>query len=158
MPVECVGMINAKDVSETRFAPGPPIDTDYTRRFIVAHEHAGFDKLVLCTGFVWEQPDVPGANLEGLHYVKDIRRAMEFDKQLDSMKRAVVIGGMWLGVEMAGALARHGGHRPVVLCHAQKSARPEAEDFDEKPVDEVGVEHVAPRSAADRVGGSRIIV
>jgi NADH oxidase (H2O2-forming) len=51
---------------------------------------------------------VPGANLEGLHYVKDIRRAMEFDKELDSMERAVVIGGMWLGVEMSGALARRG--------------------------------------------------
>ena len=33
---------------------------------------------------------------------------MEFDKELDQMKRAVVIGGMWLGVEMSGALARRG--------------------------------------------------
>lgn len=84
-------------------------EIDLGRRTVTArNEHVGFDKLVLCTGFTWEQPDVPGANLEGLHYVKDIRRAMEFDKQLDSMKRAVVIGGMWLGVEMAGGLARRG--------------------------------------------------
>jgi NADH oxidase (H2O2-forming) len=53
---------------------------------------------------------LPGANLEGLFYVKDIRRAIEFDKELESMKRAVVIGGMWLGVEMSGALARRGLH------------------------------------------------
>jgi NADH oxidase (H2O2-forming) len=84
-------------------------DIDLQRRTITARNaHEGFDKLIICTGFVWEQPDVPGANLEGLHYVKDIRRAMEFDKEIDSMKRAVVIGGMWLGVEMAGALARRG--------------------------------------------------
>jgi NADH oxidase (H2O2-forming) len=84
-------------------------DIDLDRRTITARNaHEGFDKLIVCTGFVWEQPDVPGANLEGLHYVKDIRRAMEFDKEIDSMKRAVVIGGMWLGVEMAGALARRG--------------------------------------------------
>ena len=38
---------------------------------------------IVCTGFVWEKPDVPGANLEGLHYVKNIRAAMEFDKVLD---------------------------------------------------------------------------
>jgi alkanesulfonate monooxygenase len=55
MPVEFVGMINAKDVSETRFAPGPPIDVDYTRRFIVAHEHAGFDKVLINSGS--PQPD-----------------------------------------------------------------------------------------------------
>jgi NADH oxidase (H2O2-forming) len=84
-------------------------DIDLDRRTLTARNtHEGFDKLILCTGFVWEQPAVPGADLEGLHYVKDIRRAMEFDKELDSVKRAVVIGGMWLGVEMAGALARRG--------------------------------------------------
>ncbi|MBV9422000.1 MAG: FAD-dependent oxidoreductase, partial [Solirubrobacterales bacterium] len=84
-------------------------DVDLARRTVTArNKHEGFDKLILCTGFLWEQPSVPGANLEGLHYVKDIRRAMEFDKEIDSMKRAVVIGGMWLGVEMSGALARRG--------------------------------------------------
>ena len=36
---------------------------------------------------------MPGANLDGLHYVKDIRAAMEFDKELDAMKRVVVLGG-----------------------------------------------------------------
>ncbi|MET0837051.1 MAG: FAD-dependent oxidoreductase, partial [Thermoleophilaceae bacterium] len=82
-------------------------DIDLDRRTVTARNmHEGFDKLILCTGFVWEQPDVPGANLEGLHYVKNIRRAMEFDKELDSVKRAVVIGGMWLGVEMSGGFAR----------------------------------------------------
>jgi alkanesulfonate monooxygenase len=55
MPVEFVGMINTKDVSETRFAPGPPIDVDYTRRFVVAHEHAGFDKVLINSGS--PQPD-----------------------------------------------------------------------------------------------------
>jgi NADH oxidase (H2O2-forming) len=70
--------------------------------------HEGFDKLILCTGFVWEKPDVPGANLEGLHYVKDIRAAMEFDKLLDGMKRVVVYGATPLGVEMAGNLGHRG--------------------------------------------------
>ena len=59
-------------------------DIDLDRRTITARNtHEGFDKLILCTGFVWEQPAVPGADLEGLHYVKDIRRAMEFDKELE---------------------------------------------------------------------------
>jgi alkanesulfonate monooxygenase len=48
-------MINTKDVSETRFAAGPPIDVGYTRRFIVAHEHAGFDKVLINSGS--PQPD-----------------------------------------------------------------------------------------------------
>jgi alkanesulfonate monooxygenase len=55
VPVEFVGMVSAKDVSETRFTPGPPIDVDYTRRFLVAHEHAGFDRVLLNSGS--PQPD-----------------------------------------------------------------------------------------------------
>src|ERR1700759_1702317 len=84
-------------------------DIDLDRRTVTArNKHEGFDKLIVCTGFLGEQPAVPGANLDGLHYVKDIRRAMEFDKELDQMKRAVVIGGMWLGGEVSGGLARPG--------------------------------------------------
>jgi NADH oxidase (H2O2-forming) len=50
-------------------------DIDIDRGTVTARNtHEGFDRLILCTGFVWEQPDVPGANLEGLHYVKNIRR------------------------------------------------------------------------------------
>ena len=56
-------------------------DIDLDRRTVTARNtHEGFDKLILCTGFVWEKPGVPGDNLPGLHYVKDIRAAMEFDK------------------------------------------------------------------------------
>jgi NADH oxidase (H2O2-forming) len=87
-------------------------DIDLDRGTVTARNtHEGFDKLVICTGFVWEKPDIPGANLEGLHYVKDIRAAMEFDKQLDSMKRVIVLGATPLGVEMAGNL----GHRGLAV-------------------------------------------
>jgi NADH oxidase (H2O2-forming) len=87
-------------------------DIDLDRGTVTARNtHEGFDKLVVCTGFVWEKPDVPGSNLPGLHYVKDIRAAMEFDKQLDDMKRVVVIGAGPLGVEMAGNL----GHRGLAV-------------------------------------------
>jgi len=84
-------------------------EIDLDRRILTArNQHEGFDKLIICTGFVWEKPDVPGANLEGLHYVKNIRKAMEFDKLLDTVKRVVVIGATPLGVEMAGNLGRRG--------------------------------------------------
>jgi NADH oxidase (H2O2-forming) len=84
-------------------------DIDLDRRTITArNQPEGFDTLVLCSGFVWEQPDVPGANLDGLHYVKNIRRSMEFDKELDGMQRVVVVGAGPVGVEMAGNLGHRG--------------------------------------------------
>src|SRR3954452_6638995 len=83
-------------------------EIDLDRRIITArNQHEGFDQLVICTGFTWEKPSVPGANLEGLHYVKNIRKAMEFDKLLDTIKRVAVVGASPLGGEMAG----NPGHR-----------------------------------------------
>ena len=68
-------------------------DLDLDRGTLTARNtHEGFDKLVIGTGFTWQKPDVPGSNLEGLHYVKDIRAAMLFDEELEDMKRVVVYG------------------------------------------------------------------
>ena len=84
-------------------------DIDLDRGTVTSRNtHEGFDKLAICTGWTWEKPSVPGSNLDGLHYVKDIRAAMEFDKELDSMKKIVVYGGTPIGVEMAGNLGHRG--------------------------------------------------
>ena len=84
-------------------------DVDLDRRTVTArNQPEGFDQLVICTGFQWEQPDVPGANLDGLHYVKNIRKSMEFDAELDGFKRVAVVGAGPVGVEMAGNLAHRG--------------------------------------------------
>ena len=67
-----------------------------------------WDRLVLATGFDYADPDVPGSDLDGLYYVKNIRRAMEWDKILDTVKVAVVVHATPLGVEMVTALAHRG--------------------------------------------------
>ncbi len=47
MPVEFIGMIGTKDESEIRLSAGPVIDPDYVRRFVRAHEDAGFDRVLI---------------------------------------------------------------------------------------------------------------
>ncbi len=64
-----------------------------------------FDRLVVATGFTYEPPGVPGSDLEGLYYVKNIREAMEWDKVLDEAKSAVIVDATPLGMEMVTALA-----------------------------------------------------
>jgi NADH oxidase (H2O2-forming) len=67
-----------------------------------------WDKLIICTGFNYTLPDVPGNDLEGLTYVKNIRRGIELDQTLNDVKKAVVLEGTPLGVEMLAALAHRG--------------------------------------------------
>ena len=55
MPVEFIGMIATKDQSETRLSRGPIIDKEFTRRFVRAHEDAGFDRVLI--GYASSHPD-----------------------------------------------------------------------------------------------------
>src|SRR5580693_2810821 len=68
----------------------------------------GYDKLIVATGFDYADPGVPGTDLGGLYYVKNIRRAMEWDKVLDGVRQAVVVEASPLGLEMVTALCHRG--------------------------------------------------
>jgi NADH oxidase (H2O2-forming) len=67
-----------------------------------------YDSLILATGFNYADPGVPGGDLGGIYYVKNIRRAMEWDKVLDGVRAAVVVECTPLGAEMVTALAHRG--------------------------------------------------
>ncbi len=76
-----------------------------------------YDELIVCTGFDYKDPGVPGADLGGLYYVKNIRAAMEWDKVLDTVEHAVVVEASPLGLEMVTALAHRGIDTHVVDPH-----------------------------------------
>jgi NADH oxidase (H2O2-forming) len=78
---------------------------DINRRMVHAGgEEFPFDKLILCTGWEYEVPDVPNVEMDGIVFIKNIRRAMELDPKLDDIKRAVVWQSKPLGVELIEAL------------------------------------------------------
>jgi len=67
-----------------------------------------YDQLIVCTGFNYAPTGVPGEDLGGLYYVKNIRQAMDWDKVLDETRSAVVIEASPLGLEMVTALCHRG--------------------------------------------------
>jgi NADH oxidase (H2O2-forming) len=83
------------------------VDAD-NRTMTANGEVLRWDKLVICSGFNYALPDVPGNELEGLTYVKNIRRGIELHETLNDVKRAVVLEASPLGVEMMAALAHRG--------------------------------------------------
>jgi NADH oxidase (H2O2-forming) len=92
---------------------------DTTRKVVtVAGEgEVRYDTLVMATGFNYADPEVPGGEAEGLYYVKNIRKAMEWDKVLDAVRRAVVVEASPLGVEMVTSLAHRGIETHLVDSH-----------------------------------------
>jgi NADH oxidase (H2O2-forming) len=84
---------------------------------LASGERLGYDRLIVTTGFVYHDPGVPGMDLEGLYFVKNIRRAMEWDRFLDGVKVAVVQEASPLGLEMTTALPHRGIETHLVDPH-----------------------------------------
>lgn len=84
------------------------IDTAAHTVTVAGEGTVSYDSLIIATGWDYADPGVPGGQLEGLYYVKNIRKAMEWDKVISETKSAVVVEAGPLGIEMVTALAHRG--------------------------------------------------
>ncbi|MGH3994381.1 MAG: FAD-dependent oxidoreductase, partial [Pseudonocardiaceae bacterium] len=91
-------------------------DIDLDARTVTAAEldggasyQVGFDDLVLATGAVPVRPDLPGVRAPGVYGVQTLGDgAAVLDGLADRPRRAVVVGGGYIGIEMAEAMVRRG--------------------------------------------------
>jgi NADH oxidase (H2O2-forming) len=84
------------------------IDTGAHTVTVTGEGTVRYDSLVIATGWNYADPGIPGGELDGLYYVKNIRKAMEWDKVISETRSAVVVEAGPLGVEMVTALAHRG--------------------------------------------------
>lgn len=69
----------------------------------------GFDQIVIATGGTPVRPDLPGIDTDGIFGVQVLDDAVEIGKALDDTpKTAVVVGGGYIGLEMAEAFVNRG--------------------------------------------------
>jgi NADPH-dependent 2,4-dienoyl-CoA reductase/sulfur reductase-like enzyme len=69
-----------------------------------------FDQLLIATGASPFRPDVPGAEAQGIYGISTLQSGIEVRKMIDqeSPQRAVIVGGGYIGLEMAEALVLRG--------------------------------------------------
>lgn len=69
-----------------------------------------YDKLILAAGSVPITPDIPGKNLEGIHFLKLFQEGQEVDREISNpaVQKVAVIGAGYIGVEIAEAAKRRG--------------------------------------------------
>jgi 3-phenylpropionate/trans-cinnamate dioxygenase ferredoxin reductase subunit len=73
-----------------------------------------FDKLLLCTGSTPRPLSVPGAELDGIYYLRKLRDSEKIKAAFAKSPRVVIIGGGWIGLETAAA-ARTAGLEVTIL-------------------------------------------
>jgi 3-phenylpropionate/trans-cinnamate dioxygenase ferredoxin reductase subunit len=77
-----------------------------------------FTKLALTTGARPRRLEVPGADLAGVHYLRSLPDAERLREVLAEVGRIVIVGGGWIGLEVAAA-AREAGVEVTVVEAAE---------------------------------------
>ncbi|MGE0217605.1 NAD(P)/FAD-dependent oxidoreductase [Mycolicibacterium sp.] len=76
----------------------------------------GYDKLVLATGAQPRRLRLPGADARGVHYLRTREDSDAIRSRFGDGKRLIVVGGGWIGLEVAAAARGAGTH--VTLLEA----------------------------------------
>jgi len=102
-----------------------------------------YDYLVMATGADAVRLDIPGKDLEGVHVIRDLMHALKLKSYLNEggVKKAVLIGGGYIGMEMCEALRNVGVEVKVVDILSRPAFRWDPE-FTKMIVEELGKNQV----------------
>ena len=106
-------------------------------------ESIPYDYLVMATGADAVRLDIPGKDLEGVHVIRDLMQALKLKTFLNEggVKKAVLIGGGYIGMEMCEALRNVGVEVKVVDILPRPAFRWDPE-FTKMLVEELGKNQV----------------
>nr|WP_255670163.1 FAD-dependent oxidoreductase [Aeromicrobium wangtongii] len=88
-----------------------------------------FDHVALTTGARVRRLDIPGADLAGVVYLRDMQDATGLREALGPVRRAVVVGGGFIGLEAAAVLRQRGVDVTVVEAADRLMARSVSEEM-----------------------------
>jgi 3-phenylpropionate/trans-cinnamate dioxygenase ferredoxin reductase subunit len=78
-------------------------------------EEVGFDKALLATGANVRRLNVPGCDLEQIHYLRTLGNADAIREGVADAERVVLIGGSYIGCEVAASLTLMGKQATIVM-------------------------------------------
>jgi NADPH-dependent 2,4-dienoyl-CoA reductase/sulfur reductase-like enzyme len=102
----------------------------------------GFEKLILATGARPRTLKIPGANLQNVGYLRSLEDSKTIRQRAEGVKRAVVIGGGFIAMEVAAVLAQKSIDVTMVLREERIWSRiftPEMSNFFESYYEARGV-------------------
>ncbi|HEY2463190.1 MAG TPA: FAD-dependent oxidoreductase [Steroidobacteraceae bacterium] len=95
------------------------IEAAARRLTLSSGEEINYDRLLLCIGASPRRMTCPGSDLAGVHYLRDVDDAAAIHEGLKPGARVVIVGGGYIGLEIA-ATARQIGCAVLVLEMADR--------------------------------------
>ena len=91
------------------------VDVNGKRLILKNGDEFGFKKLIIATGARPRTLNIPGSKLQNLFYLRSLNDSKAIRKAAEKAKHAVVIGGGFIGMEVAAVLAQKGIEVALVL-------------------------------------------
>ncbi|MGE0133913.1 MAG: NAD(P)/FAD-dependent oxidoreductase [Dehalococcoidia bacterium] len=135
------------------------LDTDGRRLRLGDGSEIEFGQLVIATGARVRTLDVPGAALEGVCYLRSLDDSKAIRARAERGRRAVVLGGGFIGMEVAAVLAQRGLDVTLVFPEERVWERfftPEMSGFFERYYGGRGVALARQEHVARVVGDERV--
>ncbi len=84
------------------------LDTANSRLTLDDGEELSYDRLLLTTGAEPRRLEIPGAELDGVFYLRSVRDSDALRQRLDGGGAVVVVGAGWIGAEVAASARQRG--------------------------------------------------
>lgn len=149
------------DKSAIQFQQGRVIAIDRQQQQVTLEDGSQlhYDKLALCLGARVRKAGLKGEDLAGVHYLRNIADIQAIKPYVVQGKRAVIIGGGYIGLETAASLKKL-GMDVVVLEMAervlQRVTAPEMSEFYTRIHQQQGVEIYNQMAVTEIVGEKQV--
>lgn len=91
------------------------LDPDARRATLSTREEIGYDRALLATGANVRRLPVDGDDLDGLHYLRALGNADALREDVRDAERVVLVGGSYIGTEVAATLQSTGKRCAIVM-------------------------------------------
>ncbi len=137
------------------------IDIDSRSKLVTLNDGRIFqyEKLILANGASPFVPPIPGKDLEGVMTLRSLEDAERIVRIYDHPANVVCVGGGLLGLEIAGAIAKHG--MKVTVLEALNWLLPrqlgqEAAELLRRQIETMGISVIVPAKTAAFLGEGRV--
>src|SRR6185437_4589262 len=128
------------------------------KRLVAGGEEFRFQKLVLATGATPRTLNAPGADSDSVLYLRSLSDSARLRDRLKSSKKVLVVGGGFIGMEVASQSAQLGCDTTLAFPEEhviKKLFTPEMARFFQKYYEDRGV-HFAPNTKIESVRGNSV--
>src|SRR5215207_457146 len=84
------------------------LDTSSKKLVLDDERSIGYDRLLITTGALPRHLDVPGSDLDGIHYLRTVADSERIGERLEPGVQLVMVGSGWIGSEIAASARQKG--------------------------------------------------